>query len=58
MSANVDEGAKRLGEKLLAEVEVEDLNSVGWRLTKSRRDKTANMILGTQVSSPSTACGT
>jgi len=32
MSANVNvgEGAKRLGEKLLTEVEVEDLSSVGW----------------------------
>jgi hypothetical protein len=28
MSANVAEGAKRSGDKLLAEVEVEDLSSV------------------------------
>lgn len=28
MSANVGEGAKKLGERLLAEVEVEDLSSV------------------------------
>ena len=28
MSANVGEGAKKLGEKLLAEVEIEDLSSV------------------------------
>jgi hypothetical protein len=29
MSANVGEGAKRLGEKLLVEVEVKSLSSVG-----------------------------
>lgn len=29
MSANVDEGARKLGEKLLAEIELEDLSSVG-----------------------------
>jgi hypothetical protein len=28
MSANVGEGAKKLGEKLMVEVEVEDLSSV------------------------------
>jgi hypothetical protein len=29
MSANVGEGAKKLGEKLMATVEVEDLSQVG-----------------------------
>jgi hypothetical protein len=33
MSAIAGEGARKLGERLVAEVEVEDLSSVGWTRT-------------------------
>jgi hypothetical protein len=47
----VGEGAKRLGEKLLVEVEVENLSSVGVLLPRQWQNTITDLYSGTKVSS-------